>query len=87
MIEAGVADFEVTSWFGLLAPAGTPAPIVARLHRQAVDIVQHPFMRENFGRIGLDVVSDAPEAFANIIRTDTAKWAKIIKDAGIKGSE
>jgi tripartite-type tricarboxylate transporter receptor subunit TctC len=87
MIEAGVADFEVTSWFGLLAPAGTPAPIIARLHRQAVDIVQHPHLRENFGRIGLDVVSDAPDVFANIIRTDTAKWAKIIKDAGIKGSE
>src|SRR5438477_2159119 len=82
MIEAGVPDFEVTSWFGLLAPAGTPAPIIAKLHRQAVEIVQHPFMRENFGRIGLDVVTDAPNVFANIIRTDTAKWAKVIKDAG-----
>jgi len=87
MIEAGVPDFEVTSWFGLLAPAGTPAPIIAKLHRQAVEIVRHPFMRENFGRIGLDVVTDAPNVFANIIRTDTAKWAKVIKDAGIKGSE
>ena len=87
MIEAGVPDFEVTSWFGLLAPAGTPAPIIAKLHKQAVEIVQHPFMRENFGRIGLDVVSDPPDAFAAIIRTDTAKWARVIKDAGIKGNE
>src|SRR5436853_457618 len=87
MIEAGVPDFEVTSWFGLLAPAGTPVPIIAKLHKQAVEIVRHPFMRENFGRIGLDVVTDAPNVFANIIRTDTAKWAKVIKDAGIKGSE
>ena len=86
-IESGVPDFEVTSWFGLLAPAGTPAPIIAKLHRQAAEIVQHPFMRENFGKIGLDVVSDPPDAFAAIIRTDTAKWAKVIKDAGIKGSE
>jgi tripartite-type tricarboxylate transporter receptor subunit TctC len=87
MIEAGVPDFEVASWFGLLAPVGTPAPIIAKLHKQAVEIVQHPHLRENFGRIGLDVVSDAPEAFATIIRTDTAKWAKVIKDAGIKAGE
>jgi tripartite-type tricarboxylate transporter receptor subunit TctC len=87
MIESGVPDFEVTSWFGLLAPIGTPAPIIAKLHQEAVKIVQHPHLRENFGRIGLDVVSDAPDAFAQIIRGDTAKWAKVIKDAGIKGSE
>ena len=87
MIESGVPDFEVTSWFGLLAPAGTPAPIIAKLHRQAAEIVQHTFMRENFGRIGLDVVADPPDAFAAIIRTDTARWAKVIKEAGIKGSE
>src|SRR3954468_6832775 len=84
MIEAGVPDFEVASWFGLLAPAGTPAPIIAKLHKQAVEIVQHPFMRENFGKIGLDVVAEGPDALATIIRTDTAKWAKVIKDAGIK---
>jgi tripartite-type tricarboxylate transporter receptor subunit TctC len=87
MIEAGVPGFEVTSWFGLLAPAGTPALIIAKLHQQAVKIVQHPHMVENFGKIGLDVVADPPDVFANVIRTDTAKWAKVIKDAGIKGSE
>jgi tripartite-type tricarboxylate transporter receptor subunit TctC len=87
MVEAGVPDFEATSWFGLLAPAGTPAPIIAKLHKQAVEIVQHPHLRENYGRIGLDVVADPPDVFANIIRTDTAKWEKVIKDAGIKASE
>src|SRR5215211_4306562 len=87
MIEAGVPDFEVASWFGLLAPAGTPAPIIAKLHKQAVEIVQHPFMRENYGKIGLDVVTDPPDAFAAIIRADTLRWAKVIKDAGIKASE
>ena len=87
MIEAGVADFEVTSWFGLLAPAGTPAAVIARLHREAVRIVSQPDMRERLGLIGLDVVGDAPDAFATIIRTDTAKWAKVIKDAGIKAGQ
>ena len=46
-----------------------------------------PDLREKFGQIGLDVVSDPPDAFAAIIRTDTAKWAKVIKDAGIKAGE
>jgi tripartite-type tricarboxylate transporter receptor subunit TctC len=87
MAEAGVPDFEATSWFGLLAPIGTPAPIIAKLYKQAVEIVQHPHLRESYGRIGLDVVSDAPDAFGAIIRADTAKWAKVIKDAGIKAGE
>ena len=87
MIEAGVPDFEVTSWFGLLAPAGTPAAVIAKLHQEAVRIVSQPDLREKFGLIGLDVVSDPPDAFAAIIQTDTAKWAKVIKDAGIKPGE
>jgi tripartite-type tricarboxylate transporter receptor subunit TctC len=87
MVEAGVPGFEVTSWFGLLAPAGTPQPIIAKLHQEAVKIVHGPHMVENFGKIGLDVTADPPDAFANIIRTDTVKWAKVIKDAGIKAGE
>jgi tripartite-type tricarboxylate transporter receptor subunit TctC len=87
MIEAGVPDFEVTSWFGLLAPAGTAAALIAKLHQEAVRIVSQPELREKYGLIGLDVVRDAPDAFAAIIRADTAKWAKVIKDAGIKAGE
>jgi tripartite-type tricarboxylate transporter receptor subunit TctC len=85
MVEAGVADFEATSWFGLLAPVGTPSEIVTKLHHEAVRIVSLPDMREKFALIGLDVVTDAPDAFAAIIRSDTQKWAKVIKEAGIKG--
>jgi tripartite-type tricarboxylate transporter receptor subunit TctC len=87
MIEAGVADFEVASWFGLLAPVGTSAAIIAKLHQEAIRIVSQPELREKYGLIGLDVVGDAPEAFAAIIRTDTAKWAKVIRDSGIKAGE
>jgi tripartite-type tricarboxylate transporter receptor subunit TctC len=87
MIEGGVADFEVASWFGLLAPAGTSAAIIAKLHQEAIRIVSQPELREKYGLIGLDVVGDAPEAFAAIIRTDTAKWAKVIRDSGIKAGE
>ena len=87
MIEAGVPDFEVASWFGLLAPAGTSAAIIGKLHQEAIRIVSQPELREKYGLIGLDVVGDPPEAFATIIRNDTAKWAKVIKDAGIKAGE
>jgi tripartite-type tricarboxylate transporter receptor subunit TctC len=87
MIEAGVPGFEVTSWFGLFAPVGTPPAAIAKLHQEAVRIVSQPDVRERYGVIGLDVVGDAPEAFAAIIRADTAKWAKVIKDAGIKATE
>jgi len=87
MIEAGVPDFEVASWFGLLAPAGTSATIIGKLHQEAIRIVSQPELREKYGLIGLDVVGDPPEAFATIIRNDTAKWAKVIKDAGIKSGE
>jgi tripartite-type tricarboxylate transporter receptor subunit TctC len=87
MAEAGVADFEAISWFGLLAPAGTPAAVVAKIHQEAVRIVSQPDMREKFGLIGLDVVGDPPDIFAAIIRSDTLKWAKVIKDAGIKAGD
>jgi tripartite-type tricarboxylate transporter receptor subunit TctC len=87
MIESGVAGFEVASWFGLLAPAGTPAAIIAKLHQEAVKIVSAADMREKYGKIGLDVVADPPVQFAAIIRNDTQKWAKVIKDAGIKAAE
>jgi tripartite-type tricarboxylate transporter receptor subunit TctC len=87
MAEAGVADFDVTSWFGLLAPVGTPAAVIAKLHGEAVKIVTQPDVRDKYALIGLDVVSDPPDIFAKIIRTDIARWAKVIQDAGIKPSE
>jgi len=87
MAESGLADFEAISWFGLLAPFGTPPAVIAKLHQEAVRIVAQPDMREKFGLIGLDVVGDPPDVFAEIIRSDTLKWAKVIKDAGIKAGE
>jgi tripartite-type tricarboxylate transporter receptor subunit TctC len=84
MVEQGVADFEAISWFGLLAPAGTPSAIIAKLSQEAIRIVANADLREKFGLIGLDVVGDPPEAVAAVMRDDTGKWAKVIKDAGIK---
>src|SRR5688572_22904211 len=82
--ESGLPGFEATSWFGLMAPAKTPAPIVAKLHQQAVKIAAMPDVREKLGQLGLDTTADGPDAMGAIIKADTAKWAKVIKEANIK---
>ncbi len=85
--ESGFPGFEAISWFGLLAPAGTPAPIIAKAHQQAVAVAAMPDVREKLAALGLDTSADGPEAMAAIIKADTAKWAKVIKDANIKAAE
>jgi len=87
MAESGFPGFEATSWFGLLVPAGTPAPIIAKAHQQAVAVAAMPDVRDKLAALGLDTSADGPEAMAAIIKADTAKWAKVIKDAGIKAAE
>jgi tripartite-type tricarboxylate transporter receptor subunit TctC len=82
--ESGFPGFEATSWFGLLAPARTPAAIVAKVQQQAVAIAAMPDVREKLTQLGLDTTADGPDALAAIIKADTAKWAKVIKDADIK---
>ena len=82
--EAGVADFEATSWFGIAAPAGTPAPIIARLHKAIADAVRSPAMAERFAKSGASLVGDTPEQFAAQIRRERVQWGEIIKAAGIK---
>ena len=82
--DSGFPGFEATSWFGLMAPAGTPTAVVAKVHLQAAKIAAMPDMREKLTALGLDTVADSPDAFATIIKTDIAKWAKVIKAANIK---
>ena len=82
--ESGLPGFEAISWFGLMAPAGTPPAIVDKAYKQAAQIVAAPDVKEKLAALGLDVTSDAPDALAAIIKGDTAKWAKVIKEANIK---
>ena len=85
--ESGFPGFEAVSWFALLAPAGTPAPIVRKVHQECSRIVAEPAMRTRFGQLGLDAVGNSPEQLAAIIKSDIDKWARVIKDAGITASE
>jgi tripartite-type tricarboxylate transporter receptor subunit TctC len=85
--ESGYPGFEATSWFALVAPAATPAPIVAKLHRDVTRLAAQDDVRDRFAKLGLDTVAGPPNELAAIIKADIAKWAKVIKDAGIKGGD
>ena len=85
--ESGLPGFEAISWFGLMAPAGTPPPIVSKAYQQAAKIAAEPEMKDKLAQLGLDATSDPPDAFAAIIKTDIAKWAQVIKAANIKPAD
>ena len=82
--EAGLANFEATSWFGVAAPAGTPGAVIARLHKAIAEGVRTPAMQERFAKSGAQLVGDAPEHFAAQIRAEHKAWGDIIKAANIK---
>ncbi len=82
--ESGYPEFDVDLWYGLLAPAGTPKQIVARLNTEITQILSSPEMRETLANQGLDVVTSTPEQFAALMKTDLARWAQVIKTAGIR---
>jgi tripartite-type tricarboxylate transporter receptor subunit TctC len=84
MSEAGLPGFEIVSWFGLLAPAGTPAPIVVRLNAETVKVLERPDVKAALANQGLEVAPGTPAQFAAHIKSEIAKFTKIGKAAGIK---
>jgi tripartite-type tricarboxylate transporter receptor subunit TctC len=82
--EAGLPGFEIMSWFGLLAPAGTPAPIVARLNAETVKALARPDVQATLAAQGLEVAPGSPEQFGAYIKSEIAKFTRIGKAAGIK---
>jgi tripartite-type tricarboxylate transporter receptor subunit TctC len=82
--EAGLPGYEVTSWNGLLAPAGTPAPIIGRLNKEIVAALKHPEVKAKFAELGAEPTPTTPAAFDEEIRRDLKKWAQVIKNANIK---
>ena len=85
--EAGYPGFEAVSWFGLFLPAGAPAAIVNKLHQETMKVLAQADMRARFTQLGLDIVGSTPAELAATVKTDVAKWAKVIKDAGITVTE
>ncbi len=82
--EAGVPGYESVSWFGFAAPAGTPKDVIERLNKEIVAILRTPEVTERFAREGTEVVANSPEEFERYIAAEAVKWAKVVKNAGIK---
>ncbi|MGZ5172012.1 MAG: tripartite tricarboxylate transporter substrate binding protein [Burkholderiales bacterium] len=87
MAEAGVPGYEASIWNGLLAPAGTPRPIVNRLNEAVAQILKSPQAKERYANVGAEIRYDSPEEFQALIRSDVAKWAKVIRARGIRVDE
>jgi tripartite-type tricarboxylate transporter receptor subunit TctC len=82
--EAGVPDYEASSWFGIVAPAGTPPTIVERLHKEIAAAVQKSAMKERFAKSGARLLGNSPAEFAQQIKHDRQMWGDIIRAADIK---
>jgi tripartite-type tricarboxylate transporter receptor subunit TctC len=82
--EAGLKGFELGSWYGLFAPAGTPADIVRQLQREIVKAVSAEDVRSQFAAMGADPVGGTPEEFAAVVQRDLAKWAKVARDVNLQ---
>jgi len=82
--EAGYPDFDMTSWWGLLAPAGIPRDIVARLHTESVTALNAAEMKERLAAQGALVVTNAPDQFASYLKSEIANWGRIVKASGAR---
>jgi tripartite-type tricarboxylate transporter receptor subunit TctC len=82
--ESGLPGFETVAWFGIFAPAGTPKEIVQRLADETAKAVQRPEIREAIAGLGGEPVGNSPAAFTAIVKSDLAKWRKVVSDANVK---
>jgi len=83
MAEQGFADLVAVNWWGVLVPAGTPRPIVDKLNADLVKVLADPDLKKKYADLGVEPMSSTPEFFGDFIRTESARYAKVIKDAGI----
>jgi tripartite-type tricarboxylate transporter receptor subunit TctC len=82
--ESGLPGFEASTWFGCLGPAGMPADVVNRLNSEAARALNAPAVRERMAGMGLFVVANKPEEFAELLKKEVPRWAKVVKDADVK---
>ena len=82
--EAGFPEFDLTSWWGILAPAGVARDIIERLHGETIRILNLTDVKQRYASLGADAVTNTPEQFAAYIKSEIAKWAKVVKDSGAR---
>jgi tripartite-type tricarboxylate transporter receptor subunit TctC len=83
MPEAGVLHYEVNSWYGACAPAGTPAPLLDKLYQDFTAVLRLPDIQQRLAELAIDTAPKNPDEFGQFIRTEITRWAKVIKEAGI----
>jgi tripartite-type tricarboxylate transporter receptor subunit TctC len=81
--ESGLPGYEVTSWYGLIGPAGIPEPVLARLNADATKAATSAAFRARMEPLGFDVVTATPARMVQMLQSDSARWAKVIKAAGV----
>jgi tripartite-type tricarboxylate transporter receptor subunit TctC len=84
MSEGGIKDFEMATWYGMLAPAGTPPELVAKIQRDAARVLTDAATRERLTKMGVDLILNTPEEFRAYLASEIARYTKIIKSAGLK---
>jgi tripartite-type tricarboxylate transporter receptor subunit TctC len=84
MRDLGFPNFTVETWYGIFAPAGTPAPIVAKLSAEIDSILQEPDVRAQLARQGMNPIGGKPERLANYVREDLARWKRVVEETGLK---
>jgi tripartite-type tricarboxylate transporter receptor subunit TctC len=82
--ESGLKGYEVLTWFGILAPANTPQPVVNRLNTEILQVVAQPAARDQLLKMGFEVLSNTPQEFAAFLKQEHARWGKIVKDLNLK---
>lgn len=79
-----INDFNVSSWYAIMAPSGTPKPIVDKLHAEIVKVLADPDLKSRLQTLGAEPIGDSPDEFAQVLRSDLARWKRVIQDAKIK---
>lgn len=82
--QLGIADYEVSPWFGVFVPAGTPKPVVDKMNKALVDALQKPEVVQRFASIGAEPIGSSPEEMANHLKAETERWGTLIKEANIQ---
>ena len=82
--ESGVPGYDAVQWFGIVAPQGTPAPVVERLNTELRAVLAMPDVRTRFSELGFDVVGNSVDEFAAFIRAEDQKWKKVADISGVK---
>ena len=84
MTEAGIPEATGQAWNGMVTRAGTPPEVVAKIHRDVVAVLKQPVVVERLSKLSFNIVGNSPEQFGEVIRSDAAKWGKVIRDFKIQ---